>query len=306
MNFTNETVKSHDKTPLAIYKWDCERPKGIVHIVHGMSEHAARYDDFASFLNQHGYIVRSSDLRGHGKTAGSIEKVGLFAMEDGWNKVVKDIQFLNDYFGQENDLPIIMLGHSMGSFLVRTLMYQFPNSGDAYILSATAGHPGMLGVVGKRLASVNTSMMGKKNKTNLMTKLAFGDFNKKCEKRTEKDWLSKDNDVVDKYIADPYCMQVFTSQFFNDLLEGVLEINKLSNIEKVAKHKPVYFFAGDMDPVGDYGKGPVEVKEKFEKAGVEDLVLKMYPDGRHEMLNETNKEEVYQDVLHWIENRIGK
>lgn len=306
MNFTNETIKSHDNTPLAIYKWDCENPKGIIHIVHGMSEHAARYDHFATFLNQNGYLVRSSDLRGHGKTAGSIEKVGLFAMEDGWSKVVKDIKFLNEHFGQGNDLPVIMLGHSMGSFLVRTLMYQFPNSGDAYILSATGGHPGMLGVVGKKLATVNTSMMGKKNKTKLMTKLAFGDFNKKYEKRTEKDWLSRDNEVVDKYIADPYCMQIFTSQFFNDLLEGVLEINKLSNIEKVAKHKPTYFFAGDMDPVGAYGKGPVEVKEKFEKAGVEDVELKMYPEGRHEMLNEINKNEVYQDVLKWIENRISK
>lgn len=306
MNFTNETIKSHDNTPLVIYKWDCEMPKGIVHIVHGMSEHAARYDHFASFLNQHGYLVRSSDLRGHGKTAGSIDKVGLFAMEDGWIKVVKDIKFLNETFSKDNDLPVIMLGHSMGSFVVRSLMYQFPNSGDAYILSATAGHPGLLGTVGKRLASINTSMMGKKNKTNLMTKLAFGDFNKKYEKRTDKEWLSRDTEVVDKYIADPYCMQIFTSQFFNDLLEAVLDINKLSNIEKVAKHKPVYLFAGDMDPVGDYGKGPVEVKEKLVKAGVEDIEIKMYAEGRHEMLNEINKEEVYQDVLNWIENRIKK
>jgi lysophospholipase len=194
----------------------------------------------------------------------------------------------------------------MGSFLVRTLMYQFPNSGDAYVLSATAGHPGMLGVVGKKLATVNTTMMGKKNKTNLMTKLAFGDFNKKYEKRTEKDWLSRNNEVVDKYIADPYCMQVFTSQFFNDLLEAVLDINKLSNMEKVAKHKPVYLFAGDMDPVGDYGKGPLEVKEKLKTAGVEDIEIKMYPEGRHEMLNETNNAEVYKDVLEWMENRIAK
>jgi alpha-beta hydrolase superfamily lysophospholipase len=304
MNFTNETIKSHDNTPLVVYNWDCELPKGIVHIVHGMSEHAARYDDFASFLNQHGYLVRSSDLRGHGKTAGSLDKVGLFAMEDGWNKVVKDIKFLNDSFSEKSHLPIIMLGHSMGSFLVRTLMYQFPNSGDAYILSATAGHPGLLGVVGKKLAGVNAGLMGKKNRTKLMTKLAFGDFNKKYDKRTEKDWLNRDNDAVDKYIADPYCMQIFTSQFFNDLLEGILNINLMSNIEKVAKHKPVYFFAGDMDPVGNYGKGPVEVKEKFEKAGVEDLTLKMYPEGRHEMLNEINKEEVYNDVLNWIDHRI--
>jgi alpha-beta hydrolase superfamily lysophospholipase len=304
MFFTNEIIKSHDDTPLTVYFWDCEKPKGIVHIVHGMGEHAARYDDFAAFLNEHGYLVRSSDLRGHGKTAGSIEKVGLFAMEDGWNKVVKDIEFLNKTFSAKNDLPIIMLGHSMGSFILRTLMFTFPNSGDAYILSATAGHPGLMGVLGKGLAGINTSLMGKKNRTQMMTKLAFGDFNKKYDKRTEKDWLSRDTEVVDKYIADPFCMQIFTSQFFSDMLEGILEINKETNIDKIAKHKPMYLFAGDMDPVGNYGKGPVEVFEKFKKVGVEDIELKIYPEGRHEMLNEINKDEVYNDLLLWLDKRI--
>lgn len=307
MSFTNEVIKSHDNTPITLYHWTCEQPKGVVHIVHGMSEHAARYDHFATFLNQHGYEVWSSDLRGHGKTAGSLEKVGLFAMEDGWNKVVKDIQFINQKIHQQYQVPIIMLGHSMGSFLVRTLMYQFPNSGDAYILSATAGHPGLLGVVGKTLSGINTTLMGKKNRTKLMTQLAFGDFNKKYKpQRTEKDWLSRDEKVVDKYIADQYCMQTFTSQFFQDLLQGVLDINKDENIQKIAKHKPIYLFAGDMDPVGNYGKGPEVVFNKMKTFGAEDINLKIYPEGRHEMLNEINKDEVYQDVLNWIEKRINQ
>ncbi len=307
MAFTNEEIKSHDNTPITLYKWlECENPKAVIHIVHGMSEHAARYDAFATFLNQNGYLVWSSDLRGHGKTAGSLEKVGMFAMEDGWNKVVRDIRLVNKKIEETSKLPIVMLGHSMGSFLVRSLMYQFPKSGDAYILSATAGHPGLLGVVGKSLSGVNTSMMGKKNRSNMMTKLAFGDFNKKYKpQRTEKDWLSRDEKVVDKYIADQYCMQIFTSQFFHDLLEGILEINKDVNIDKSPKHKPIYLFAGDMDPVGDYGKGPKTVYDKFKKMGAEDITLKIYEEGRHEMLNEINREEVYQDLLTWMEKRLN-
>lgn len=307
MTFINEEIKSHDNTPITLYKWlNCEKPKAVIHIVHGMSEHAARYDAFANFLNKNGYLVWSSDLRGHGKTAGSLEKVGLFAMEDGWNKVVKDLELINKKIDASSHLPIVMLGHSMGSFLVRSLMYQFPNSGDAYVLSATAGHPGLLGVVGKSLSSVNTSMMGKKNRSNLMTKLAFGDFNKKYKpQRTEKDWLSRDESVVDKYIADKYCMQIFTSQFFQDLLQGILEINKEENMNKSPKHKPIYMFAGDMDPVGDYGNGPKIVYEKLKKLGAEDITLKMYEQGRHEMLNEINREEVYNDLLAWLEKRLN-
>ncbi len=306
MFFTNDIFKSDDGTALTTYAWDCEQPKAIVYIVHGMSEHAARYNEFAAFLNQHGFLVRSSDIRGHGKTAGDIDKVGQLAMENGWDRVVKDVHLLTEEFGKDSDLPIIILGHSMGSFIVRTLIKDYPNTGDAYVLSATAGHPGLLGAVGKTLANLNVSVMGKKNRTKMMTKLAFGDFNKKFEpRRTEKDWLTRDEDIVDSYIADPYCMQIFTSQFYTDLLQGVLKINSSSYFQDVPKHKPVYLFAGDMDPVGDFGKGPKEVFENYKKAGMEDIELRIYPGGRHEMLQETNRDEVYEDLLKWIEKRIG-
>jgi alpha-beta hydrolase superfamily lysophospholipase len=305
MSYTNHTFKTPDGKALTTYHWDCERPKAIVHIVHGMSEHAARYNEFAEFLNEHGYVVRSSDLRGHGKTAGNLENVGHFSMENGWNKVVKDVKALTEHFQHKTNLPIILLGHSMGSFLVRTVMFSYPKVGDAYILSATAGHPGILGSLGKTVAHFNMKFMGKKNRSELMTKLVFGDFNKKYKSpRTIKDWLSRDEAVVDAYINDPYCMQTFSSQFYNDLLQGILAINDEQNIQKSPKQKPVYMFAGDMDPVGNYGKGPAEVYAAFQKAGIEDVELKIYPEGRHEMLNETNKEEVYDDVLNWLDERI--
>lgn len=307
MEFINDNFQARDGVNLVTYFWECEQPKGIVHIVHGMSEHAARYNEFALFLNQHGYLVYASDLRGHGKTAGSLEKVGLFAMQDGWNKVVNDVIDISKQLDLKYpNLPLYLLGHSMGSFIARSVAILCPPEVDGYIFSATAGHPGLIGKVGVRLSNLNLKMMGKKNRSNMMTQLAFGDYNKKYEnKRTEKDWLSKDESIVDAYISDPYCMQIFTSQFYNDLLSGVLYINETFHIRKMEKEKPILMFAGDMDPVGDYGKGPQEVYSKFEKAGIKDVTLKIYKTGRHEMLNETNRDEVYDMVLNWLNEKTN-
>ncbi len=308
MHYISDTFITKDEVKLATYLWECEQPKGVIHVVHGMSEHAGRYDEFALKMNQFGYLVFASDLRGHGKTAGTLDKVGIFAMQDGWKKVVSDVGELTKYLAAKYPkLPLILLGHSMGSFLVRELSFSKPPEVNAYILSGTAGHPGLLGVVGLKLAKFNVKLMGKKNRTGMMTQLAFGDNNKKIKnKRTEKDWLCKDEDIVDTYINDPFCMQVFTSQFYCDLLSGILHINETINIRKMETEKPILLFAGDMDPVGDYGAGPKEVFEKFKKAGVKDVTLKMYEGGRHEMLNETNREEVYGMIIEWLDSKFNR
>lgn len=305
MDFINNTYQTKDGVDLVTYFWECEQPKGVVHIVHGMSEHAARYNEFALYLNQHGYLVYASDLRGHGKTAGSLDKVGMFAMQDGWSKVVNDVINLSKELDHKyGELPLYLLGHSMGSFIARSVAILCPPEIDGYIFSATAGHPGLLGKVGVHVANLNLKLMGKKNRSKMMTQLAFGDFNKKYQdKRTEKDWLTKDTDIVDNYIADPYCMQIFTSQFYQDLLTGILSINETFQIRKMEKTKPILMFAGDMDPVGDYGTGPKEVYDKFQKAGIEDVTLKIYESGRHEMLNETNREEVYGMIIDWLDSK---
>lgn len=308
MDYTNDVFCASDNTKITTYFWECEQPKGIIHIVHGMSEHAARYNEFALYLNKYDYLVYSSDLRGHGKTAGTLEKVGMFAMQDGWNKVVKDIiLFSKQISSKHKKLPLYLLGHSMGSFISRSISILRPYEINGYIFSATAGHPGLLGKIGISVSNINLKTMGKKNRTNLMTNLAFGGFNKKYENpRTEKDWLTRDIDIVDKYISDPYCMQIFTSQFYNDLLKAIIYINETYNIRKMEKDKPILMFAGDMDPVGDYGKGPKEVYTKFKKAGIKDLTLKIYKSGRHEMLNEINKYEVYDMILNWLDTRVKK
>ena len=307
MNYVNTEIRSFDLIPLTLYHWECENPKAIVHIVHGMSEHAARYDHFASWLNENGITVVSSDLRGHGKTAGELKNVGHFATRNGWEKVCKDIYLITEETIKKHpNLPIIFLGHSMGSFLIRKISYSFGNFGSGYIFSSTAGHPGLIGIAGVRIAKLNVKLMGRRNKSQLMTQLTFGDFNKKYKnKKTKKDWLTKDESIVNQYINDPYCMQTFSSQFYNDLVEGVLEINEISNINKMVKNLPVLLFAGDMDPVGNYGKGTKEVYEKMKKCGVKDIELVLYEDGRHEMLNETNKMDVYQMILNWITSKFN-
>ena len=307
MTFVNSEIRSFDLIPLTLYHWECDNPKAIVHIIHGMSEHAARYDHFAKWLNSNNISVISSDLRGHGKTAGELKNVGHFATRNGWEKVCKDIVLISeDIIKKHPNLPIIFLGHSMGSFLLRKISYSFGDYGSGYIFSSTAGHPGLLGIAGVRIAKLNVKLMGKRNKSQLMTQLTFGDFNKKYkDKKTNKDWLSKDESIVNQYINDPYCMQTFSSQFYNDLVEGLLEINQTSNIDKMNKDLPILLFAGDMDPVGNYGKGPQEVYDKMKSCGVKDIELVMYEQGRHEMLNEINKMDVYQMILNWINKKFN-
>ena len=303
MSYSNFKFSGYNKFELVGYSWHCEDPKAIVIIIHGMSEHAARYDDFSNFLTTNGLSVYASDLRGHGKTAETPENVGLFAMENGWGKVIQDQRALISYVESKSDLPIFILGHSMGSFIARSVSFSGENRIAGYLLSATAGDPGFLGRAGKIIASVNSKWMGKKNRSKLLDKLAFGDFNKKIENpNTVKDWLSRDPEIVQKYVNDPFCMQVFMSQFFTDLLEGILSINYTTNIQNMAR-VPYLLFAGNMDPVGEYGKG-VEKVHRMMLNTKHDVELNMYDGGRHEMLNEINKEEVYHDILNWMNNKL--
>ena len=300
--------KSHDGVNLTSYLWQCSLPKAIVHVVHGMSEHAGRYNHFANWLNEKNILVVSSDLRGHGKTAGNIDNIGFFSAKDGWNIVSKDIVSLSKYYKEKHpDLPFIILGHSMGSFIARTIAIDYPSIADGFIFSATAGHPGLLGIAGNKIAKINGVIFGKKNRSKLLDFLAFGDFNKKIKNNaTKKDWLTKDDKIVSKYINDPYCMQIFSAQFFVDLTGALLKINDTTQIQKMKKETPYLFLSGSMDPVGNYGKGVNEVLEKCKRLHFSNLTCKIFKEGRHEMLNETNKEEVYEYLYSWINKNTSK
>jgi alpha-beta hydrolase superfamily lysophospholipase len=272
-----------------------------------MAEHSDRYMRFAEFLTANNIAVYANDHRGHGKTAGKVENLGYFADTKGWKLVVEDMKSLTNIIHENHPkLPVFLFGHSMGSLLFREYLFSSSQEVDGVILSGTAGDPGLLGNVGIAVSKTECLLRGKKAKSTLLDKLSFGNFNTAFKpNRTAFDWLSRDTKEVDKYIEDSYCGSIFTAGFFNDMLRGINNINKFSNIQKISKILPVYFFSGAKDPVGENTKGVMKVVNVFKKAGLTDVSFKFYEEGRHEMLNEINREEVFSDILEWFKLHIS-
>ena len=303
------SFKALDGTQIFTYRWMPDKDsdiKGAVQIAHGMAEHAARYERFAGALTKAGYTVHANDHRGHGKTAGTQDKVGYFADEKGWEKVVEDMHTLTGIIKKEQPhKPFFLFGHSMGSFLSRHYSMLYASELSGLVLSGTGGDPGAVGKAGLFIARMDAKFHGKKAKSNIMNKLSFGAFNGAFKpNRTDYDWLSRDNAEVDKYINDPWCGAVFTAGFFCDMLEDIGYINKKENIAKIPKNLPIYIFSGAKDPVGANTKGVTQVYNTLKNAGIVDLTLKFYEEGRHETLNEINREEVFTDVIAWLNKHI--
>ncbi len=303
---SEHNFKTDDNLNIVYFKHTAENPKANLIIVHGMAEHAQRYDDFAKFLNKNGFNVYAYDQRGHGKTAGSIEKQGFFAEKDGWNKVTSDLKNMIDTAKKDfPNLPIFILGHSMGTFVTRTYIADYEDSVKGVILSGTTGSAGLLGKVGILLTNIIMLFKKKNSPSPLMDSLSFGDFNKAFKpNRTKFDWLSRDDAQVDKYVEDPYCGAIFSVGFYNDMMKGLEYVNKPETANKVRKDLPMYLFAGDNDPVSKNGKQVKDVFGMYKNAGITDISIKLYEGARHETLNETNKEEVYNDVLSWLNKHI--
>jgi alpha-beta hydrolase superfamily lysophospholipase len=301
------TLKGADGAKVYVYTWlPDSKPAAAVQISHGMAEHAARYERFAEALTQAGFAVYANDHRGHGKTAGSLEKVGYFADEDGWNLVVDDMHRLTDHIKNEHPkIPVFLFAHSMGSFLSRDYISRWGGDIKGVILSGTGGDPGLLGKVGALIARIEKALRGKKARSPLLTSLSFGAFNNAFKpNRTEFDWLSRDNAEVDKYVADPYCGGVFSTGFWVDFLKGIGVLYRSDYLPKIPRSLPIYLFSGEKDPVGKNAKDVTKVYESYKKAGITDVSIKIYPNGRHEMLNETNRTEVFKDVIDWLKKHL--
>lgn len=306
MESSTLAVSAADGTPLHTYRWLPDgRPRAIVQVAHGMAEHAARYERFARALTAASYAVYAHDHRGHGQTASKADH-GHFADHDGFATVVGDLGAVTEFAQAEHPgVPVVLFGHSMGSFLSRAYAAQHGARLAGLVLSGTAGDPGPLASVGRGLAGAQARLRGRKHQSGLMDKLTFGQYNAAFKpNRTSFDWLSRDDAEVDKYVADPLCGNVFSAGFFADLLGGVQQVNKPSAYAAVPADLPVLVFAGELDPVGDAGKGPREVADRYRSAGVTDVTTTLYPDGRHEMLNETNRDEVVADLLAWLDERL--
>ncbi|MGG7178561.1 alpha/beta hydrolase [Clostridium paraputrificum] len=295
---------------IVAFKWTPkgENIKAVIQIAHGMTERSLRYDYFARKMNEEGYIVYANDHRGHGETAGSKEELGYIADEDGFNWMVKDLKELTDIIKVENpSIPVVLLGHSMGSFLSQRYAELYGDEIDYLILSGTNGKPKKITKLGAVIANREIKKYGRRHISKRMDKLSFGDFNKEfAPARTNFDWLCSVEEEVNKYMNDELCGFVCSSSFYYDLINGLWAIHKKENLARIPKKLPMYIFAGDRDPVGYSGKGIVNLYDCYRELQIEDVSFKLYKDGRHEMLNEHNKDEVIKDILLWLEDRIGK
>lgn len=282
------------------------KPRAVVQIAHGIAEHIDRYRPFMEFLADNGFVAAGNDHLGHGKSIRVPEEQGFFAEKDGWWRVVDDMDKLHGIMSKEYpELPYVLFGHSMGSFLTRTYLIKHPDRYDAVILSGTGHQSPALVLGGNAAASVMAKLNGAMGDGAKLDSLAFGTYLSKIENpRTKFDWLSRDTEQVDKYIADPLCGFVGKIGLYRDMMQGIKFITSEKNIAQMNKEKPVYFMSGDGDPVGDYGKGVERAYKAFCNAGLHDVFMRLYPGGRHEMLNETNKEQVYQDILNWLNEKI--
>lgn len=285
---------------------DSGEPKAVLQIAHGVAEYVARYDLFARFLADSGFAVVGNDHLGHGKSAPSKEDKGFFADKDGWNTVVKDMHLLYEQErAQYRGCPYFLLGHSMGSFLARTYLIKYPGELAGCIISGTGSQPLALCNFGLFAARLERLRLGPRGKSKFLDNLSFGSYNKRITPhRTPNDWLSRDSMIVDKYYNDEDCGFISSVSLFSDMLSGIKYISDRKNLQKMQKDLPILFMSGEMDPVGSYGKGVTAAYQSFLDAGCTDVTLKLYPEGRHEMLNETNKEEVYADIRQWLESKL--
>jgi alpha-beta hydrolase superfamily lysophospholipase len=304
----NFSFKDKGKLEIFVYKWlpdENVQLKGIVQIAHGMAETAARYQGFAKALTNEGFIVYANDHRGHGKTAGKVEKLGNIGV-DGFNSMVENMHGLNEIIKEENsNLPIFLFGHSMGSFLTQRYICLHGSGLKGAIISGSCGKQGIIIDIARLIAKREILKIGRDGKSNKLDKLSFGSYNNSFKpNRTDFDWLSSDNKEVDKYIADPFCGTIFTTGFFYDFLGCLKSIANAREIVNVPKDLPIYIFSGDKDPVGKNGKGVLKLAMAYKKHGISDLSYKLYKDGRHEMLNETNKAEVICDVIKWLNAHV--
>lgn len=281
--------------------WRPEGPvRGVVQIVHGICEYALRYEPFAQFLTGHGFAVTGNDHLGHGQSVKDPSEYGYFTQ---WSHLVRDVRALRELVGEKlPGLPYFLLGHSMGSFVARTYLIDYPGTVTGCALSGTAHHP----PVGVALGKLVTSFGDPKKVNKVFYALSIGAYNKSfAPTRTSADWICRDPQVVDAYLADPMCNFPTKGGMNHAMMTGLGRVGDLRELAKMDKSTPVYFFAGDRDPVGSMGRGVRKVYALFQKAGVRDLTLKLYPGGRHEMLNETNKDQVFADVLAWLEEQLS-
>lgn len=282
--------------------------RGVVQIAHGIAEYIDRYDPFMRFLAENGFVAVGNDHLGHGKSIAMPEEQGIFAEKDGWQYVLDDMDKLHKLTAEKYPgVPYIFFGHSMGSFLTRHYTILHPDQPDLVIICGTGHQDAALVNGGYTMAKIAVGLCGPRKIGKMLNNVAFGAYTKGIENlRTKSDWLNRDPKEVDKYENDPLCGFIPTVSLFRDMMGGIKFITDPGNIARMNKETPVLFIAGGDDPVGDKGEGVKRAVQAFKDAGVKDVTMKLYPGARHEILLELNHDEVMNDVLNWINEKLGK
>lgn len=275
--------------------------KAILQIAHGMVEFIDRYEGFAQYLTERGFLVTGNDHLGHGGSVNSQDEWGYFG-EDGNEVLIKDMHELTRITKEEYpDKPYFLLGHSMGSFYARQYICRYGDELNGAIIMGTGMEALAKIKAGMAVCKVIALFKGWKHRSKLVNDMSFGAYNKKFEPaRTRMDWLTKDEKIVDWYLNEPRCTFVFTLNGYYNMFKGIANLYDKKLLDRIPKDLPVFFVSGQDDPVGTFGKEVEHSVQSLKDAGLKNVEMKLYPNDRHEILNETDKEDVYRDLYEWL------
>ena len=301
-------VKGKKRIDISCFKIVPEEVKGVVHILHGMGEHKERYLHFAKYLAKNSYAVYVHDHRKHGESVHDESEVGIFTKEDKWDDIIDDCNFVNRKI--KKDLPnakIITLGHSMGSIIGRKFISKYANSTDLAIIMGTLPRISLgKALVPLLMTTVMSLFNPKNNRSPFMSKLLNDPLIKDFEpRRTDFDWITSDETIVDKYVDDPLCGYTYSTRFYKEFFKGIVNVNKSDTLFGT-NEIPLLFISGKLDPVGEYGEGVKSIRELYSGHGFLELTLEIVEDARHEVLNEKNKEYTYKFIIDRIKKSLEK
>lgn len=296
------------KTQIHAVEWKPETEiKGVIQIAHGVTEYILRYENFAEFFTQKGFVVVGNDHLGHGQSIAPNGKTMYFGPNGSWNFVVKDIDTCKQMTKKKYpNVPYMILGFSLGSFLVRTYLIDYAQELlDGAIIMGTGYIPNFKIAIAKMMANKEAKKVGEENTSPVIKSLTFETYNKLFKpNRTAFDWLCSNEEALDEYIKDPLRGENYSAGLFREMLTGMQYTAELKNIQKMNKKMPIFLLSGDKDPVGEFGKGVIKTHEIFKKAGIEDVEIKLYPNLRHDILHEKCKDTIYNDIYDFAKNRV--
>ena len=302
-----KNFKALDGKTIYFQEWlPVEEPQAVVQIIHGMAEHSGSYEELSLYLVKRGYAVYCNDHRGHGQTAGNQEDYGYLADNDGWQLLLDDLHQLSDIISDKyHHVPFFLYGHSMGSSLAQGYLLEWGESVDGVILSGTPIQSGILLSIGKKIAKREISKNGARYRSRRLSDLSFGSYNRKFKKpETAYDWLSRDKEKVAAYIADPYCGGTFTSGFFYDMMGGMQSLCNTDKMKNIPHDLAFLFITGERDAVNSNARGVWKRIQFYERHGFFDIEAIFYPDSRHDLKLELNREMIFADMVTWLKSKV--